>query len=274
MPRRRTIVIIVTLAPVGCMLVLAVALFLIGLVWGRCYDLRSETVASPGGVYVAHYKSKGCGGATGVVRLAVDLRSETDGRSVRVLYSQEPPRQPLEGLKLKWTDDRTLLVQYQYEESSVSLIRTIDLGSRAWRDVMITYQEISLSDRCSIYHPESVISPDGKYHALYELEVCDPAMGDPQRIWYDRGVSEAVIDKPDSPHDIAVVLAGGPSGYVYLITSSDLPDELKLKWADNRTLIVEYQGWDELRRTMDRRQHSYGDVRIIYRELPLPPLPG
>ena len=118
------------------------------------------------------------------------------------------------------------------------------------------------------------MSPDGKYRAFYELEVCDPVMGDPQRIWYDRGTSEAVIHSPDSPHSINVILAGGPGGYVYLITSGELPHEFQLKWADNRTLIVEYRGWDDLRRTMDSRQRSWGDVEIIYRELPLPSLPG
>ena len=93
-------------------------------------------------------------------------------------------------------------------------------------------------------------------------------IGDPQRD--DRGVSESGT-RPDSPHDIAVVLAGGPGGHVYLITSSELPDELKLYWADNR--IVEYQGWDVPSVVLDNSR-VHGAIRIIYRELPLPPLPG
>ena len=271
MPRRTT-VIIATLAPIGCLLHLGVVLLLIGLAWGAwsCRILRTETVASPDGVYVARYQSEGCGGATGTVRFWVDLRRESDGRNVRLLYSNDP----LAGLKLIWAGDRTLHVQYQYLDMRWVPPEVIDIKRNAWRDVMITYQEIPLADRCGIYHPESVISPDGKYQAFYELEVCDPAMGDPQHIWYDRGTSEAVIFSPDSPHSIYVILAGGPGGYVYLIDSSELPHEFQLKWANERTLIVEYQGWDELRRTMDRRQHSYGDVRIIYREVPLLPLPG
>ena len=274
MPRRTT-VIIATLAPIGCLLHLVVVLLLIGLAWAAwsCRILRTETAVSPDGLYVARYQSEGCGGATGDVRRWVDLRSTTDGRGVRLLssgYSDDL----LDGLKLTWADERTLLVQYQYEESSASLKRPIDLGSSAWRGVIIKYQEIPFSERCGIYHAKGVMSPDGKYRAFYELEVCDPVMGDPQRIWYDRGESEAVIHKPDSPHDIAVVLAGGPGGHVYLITSSELPHEFQLKWADNRTLIVEYQGWDVPPVVMDRSPRSWSDVTIKYEEVPLPSLPG
>ena len=274
MPRRTT-VIIATLAPIGCLLHLGVVLLLALLAWGAwsCRILRTETVASPDGEYVARYQSEGCGGATGNVSFWVDLRSETDGRSVYLLYSREPPLQPQDGLKLTWTGERTLLVQYQYEENSVSLNKTIGLESSTWRDVTIKYLEIPSSDRCDFYE-SGVMSPDGKYRSFYELKVCDPVMGDPQRIWYDRGTSEAVIRSPDSPHSINVILAGGPGGYVYLITSSELPHEFQLKWADNRTLIVEYQGWDVPPAVMDRSPRSWGDVRIIYRELPLPPLPG